>query len=600
MSRPLVALVIRVCIRLGPIVIVSALAWMVHLSLGRPITRSDAIVRWATLAIVSMAALSWLDKLTRRFIPLAVLFKISLVFPEEAPSRFRVALKRGSTRALERALEAGELDSATPQEAAEYLVAMATRLRAHDRRTRGHSERVRAYADLIAEEMNLDEAERQKLHWAALVHDVGKLCVPEPILNKAGRPDGDEWNILRTHPDEGWRLVSPLQPWLGEWADATRDHHERWDGSGYPQGLVGEQISRAGRIVAVADAYDVMTSARSYKRPMPASDAREELISCSGSHFDPLVVRAFLAASLKREGRTAGPLAWLTQSPTIMRVGSVAQLQGTVASAAVAATVAAGPMMLADDEIPTPQPVSAAREVVLPPPTTTTTTAAPPTTTTVAPTTTTTTTTSTTTTTTTTAPPTTTTAPPTTTTAPPPVQSVPVSTLAGGFLQGGGPGATLVSEVSGTGLLNHDAGANSDPGLTLPRHADGLIELSADHVQVWSMEAQEDLIVAGDVSLEIWIAVAGYDPDGLGVLRVGLASCETLLASCTTLSARDMPFVQAEHAEFGRLVADLGSVAATVPAGSHLVLAVATPLMSTHDLWISYGTSTHPARIWVI
>jgi len=158
----------------------------------------------------------------------------------------------------------------------------------------------------------------------------------------------------------------------------------------------------------------------------------------------------------------------------------------------------------------------------------------------------------------------------------------------------------LVSEVGGAGVLNPDAGSNSDPGLTLPRHVDGLIELSADHVQVWSMQAQEDLIVDGDASLEIWAAVAGYDPAGLGVLRVGLASCETLLASCTTLGASDLLFVQAEHPEFAHLVVDLGSVAATVPAGSHLVVAVATPLMSTHDLWISYGTSTHPARIWII
>jgi hypothetical protein len=156
-----------------------------------------------------------------------------------------------------------------------------------------------------------------------------------------------------------------------------------------------------------------------------------------------------------------------------------------------------------------------------------------------------------------------------------------------------------VSEVSGVGVLNPDAADNADPGLTLPRHVDGLVELSADHIQIWSMEVQTDLIIAGNASLEIWAAAAGYDPAGLGVLRVGLVSCETLLASCTTLGARDMLFVQAEHPEFVHLSVDLGSVSATVPAGSHLVVAVAAPLMSTHDLWISYGTSTHPARIWI-
>ncbi|NIR39344.1 MAG: HD domain-containing protein, partial [Actinobacteria bacterium] len=94
-----------------------------------------------------------------------------------------------------------------------------------------------------------------------------------------------------THPNEGWKLVQPLRGWLGEWARATRDHHERWDGGGYPRGLRGHEISRAGRIVAVVDAFDVMTSRRTYSEPMSFETARAELARCAGAQFDPDVVR---------------------------------------------------------------------------------------------------------------------------------------------------------------------------------------------------------------------------------------------------------------------------------------------------------------------
>ncbi len=130
--------------------------------------------------------------------------------------------------------------------------------------------------------------------------------MPEAVLNKDGRPTDEEWEIIRRHPAAATPRLQALTPWLGEWAGAATDHHERYDGKGYPRGLAGQQISRAGRIVAVADAYDVMTAPRSYKPSLPAEQARVERATNSGTQFDPDVVRAFLAVSLGRRKPLAG------------------------------------------------------------------------------------------------------------------------------------------------------------------------------------------------------------------------------------------------------------------------------------------------------
>ncbi len=116
-----------------------------------------------------------------------------------------------------------------------------------------------------------------------MLHDLGKLNVPSEILNKPGSPDETEWAILQTHPTAAAELLEPLRPWLGDWINAAAEHHERWDGAGYPLGLAGTEISLAGRITAVADAFDVITSRRSYKESMSAETARQELIRCAGS-----------------------------------------------------------------------------------------------------------------------------------------------------------------------------------------------------------------------------------------------------------------------------------------------------------------------------
>ena len=207
----------------------------------------------------------------------------------------------------------------TPIGPAQLLLELVAHLDEHDPLTRGHSERVRGYAQSIGRELGLDSRELDLLNWAALLHDIGKLAVPHEILASPRRPTEDEWEILRTHPTSGAELAAPLREWLGTWSAAIEQHHEQWDGTGYPLGLAGSEISLAGRIVAVADVFDVITSARSYKRQSSVVEARKELLRCAGTQFDPAVVRAFLAISV-RQSRLAAPLAWLAHVGMLARL----------------------------------------------------------------------------------------------------------------------------------------------------------------------------------------------------------------------------------------------------------------------------------------
>lgn len=303
----------------------------------------------AQAAAVGAVVSNVVGRLTRRLLPLATLLRLTLIFPDKAPSRFGVALRSGTVRQMR--LRARELErdglGSTAAEAAENAIVLVNGLGRHDRLTRGHTERVRAYADLIAEEMGLSETDRNWLAWGVLLHDVGKMTVPPGVLNKAERLTDDEWQILKNHPAAGAEMLRPLAPWLGEWVLAAGEHHERWDGRGYPAGLREHEISVAGRITAVADAYDVITSKRSYKDPMSAEAARQELVDCSGTQFDPVVVRAMLAASIGHSP-AIGSLAWLTDIPVVR--GAVAigasPVAGMVATTAITTAALLG---LGDD-----------------------------------------------------------------------------------------------------------------------------------------------------------------------------------------------------------------------------------------------------------
>ncbi|MDH3226394.1 MAG: HD-GYP domain-containing protein [Thermoleophilia bacterium] len=348
-GRPLAALAVRGMISFGPFVLSTVFVWLAAEHLvpsGAALT--TVVLSWIALSGIASGLLYGLDRLARRLMPLAALLDLSLIFPDEAPSRFKTAMGTLSTKALERELAKARSGrrASTPAEAAQRLLQFVAALGTHDRRTRGHSERVRAYSQIIASEMRLSRRNRDRLNWAALIHDVGKLTVPTEILNKPGKPTEEELDLIRRHAEEGARLVEPLREWLGDWCDAVADHHEKWDGTGYPKGLTGTRISLGGRIVAVADAFDVMTSARSYKSAQSVVKARKELVYCSGSHFDPSVVRAFLSMSAGRLRFAVGPLALLTHLPFVGRVpvapafGAGASSLGVAAATLVALPVA--------------------------------------------------------------------------------------------------------------------------------------------------------------------------------------------------------------------------------------------------------------------
>jgi putative nucleotidyltransferase with HDIG domain len=300
---------------------------------------------WIALSALATGVLVLGDRLSRKALPLVALLRLSLIFPDRAPSRFRTALRAGTVQSLEERIAdaAAAARSGTPVEAAERLLELVAALDIHDHVTRGHAERVRAYAQMIAEEMRLGKTDRDLLNWAALLHDVGKLAIPSEILTKPGRLTEEEYAAIKHHSELGEEFVAPLRSWLGEWAQAVGDHHERWDGKGYPRGKAGEGISVGGRIVAVADVFDVITSARSYKDASTTIEARKELARNAGTQFDERMVRAFLGVSLGRLRLAMGPLAWLAHAPVLGRIPltpAISSLSGALA--VVAASVSTG------------------------------------------------------------------------------------------------------------------------------------------------------------------------------------------------------------------------------------------------------------------
>jgi hypothetical protein len=340
--RPIVGFVVAATAFVTPLVMAVIVVQIAARVVPRPRSTIGLGLWLLTLVVLATVTMWTVDRASRRLLPLAAMLRLSLVFPDGAPSRFAVALKSGSGKALERSLErAGtEREFATSEQRAALVVGLIGEVSAHDRLTRGHSERVRAYADLIGEEMGLDAESRSKLHWAALLHDVGKLDVPAVILNKTERLTPAEWTIIKRHPAAAEHWLEPVNEWLGEWSLAASEHHERFDGDGYPKRLRGEEISLAGRIVAVADAFDVMTAARSYKKPYPAAQARAELAKNAGTQFDPRVVRAFLAISLDKLRLVMGPLAWLSGLSGLFSLGGVASGAAAAVSASVVAVSA--------------------------------------------------------------------------------------------------------------------------------------------------------------------------------------------------------------------------------------------------------------------
>ncbi|HTZ87522.1 MAG TPA: HD-GYP domain-containing protein [Solirubrobacteraceae bacterium] len=166
---------------------------------------------------------------------------------------------------------------------------------ADDAYTGEHCKSVVALSLAVARELGLDPERTRNVEFGALLHDVGKLSVPNEIINKPGPLDQDEWEVIKRHTIEGQRMLERIGGFMSHIGIIVRASHERWDGNGYPDGLIGQEIPLEARIVAACDAFNAMTTTRSYREAMGFADARAELVRSAGSHFDPDVVRALLA-----------------------------------------------------------------------------------------------------------------------------------------------------------------------------------------------------------------------------------------------------------------------------------------------------------------
>jgi putative two-component system response regulator len=184
------------------------------------------------------------------------------------------------------------------------LTVLANAIEVRDQYTRGHVERVMAYAFAIAEELGggpdpagvtgMDLVQDQ-LRYGAMLHDIGKLHIRETTLCKVEPLTAEEWAEIKTHPQTGAEMIRDIT-YLAPAIPVVRYHHERWDGTGYPEGLAGEGIPLAARIVAVADGFDAMTTARPYSPARSLEQAFQEILACAGSWYDPRVVEAFCRA----------------------------------------------------------------------------------------------------------------------------------------------------------------------------------------------------------------------------------------------------------------------------------------------------------------
>jgi HD-GYP domain-containing protein (c-di-GMP phosphodiesterase class II) len=166
-------------------------------------------------------------------------------------------------------------------------------LELRDQETEGHSRRVTEFTLALAGKLGIQEHELKHIRRGALLHDIGKMGISDQILLKSGPLDEAEWQEMRMHPIYAYRLLSPI-PYLQPALDIPYSHHERWDGSGYPLGLKGEEIPLAARIFAVIDVYDALISHRPYRPAWSPGQAKEYLLLNAGILFDPKIVKTFL------------------------------------------------------------------------------------------------------------------------------------------------------------------------------------------------------------------------------------------------------------------------------------------------------------------
>jgi putative nucleotidyltransferase with HDIG domain len=169
-----------------------------------------------------------------------------------------------------------------------------------DKETEGHTQRVTKITVKLAESMGFNQEELVQVRRGALLHDIGKMGVPDRILHKPGKLDEEEWKIMRMHPVHAYQMLKEIA-YLHEALDIPYCHHEKWDGAGYPRGLKGEEIPLEARIFAVVDIYDALTSDRPYRQSWTREETLSYIRGLSGNHLDPQVVGAFLKMMSKEE-----------------------------------------------------------------------------------------------------------------------------------------------------------------------------------------------------------------------------------------------------------------------------------------------------------
>lgn len=173
------------------------------------------------------------------------------------------------------------------------IKSLAYTIDAKDRYTSGHSQRVANYSKEIARRMGKSAEEQNLIYYAGLLHDVGKIRVPEDVINKPGKLSEEEFNLIKMHPVSGYHIMKDIYD-NKQIALGAKYHHEKYDGTGYPNGLYGENIPEIARIIGIADAYDAMASNRSYRNALPQKAVREEIERCSGTQFDPEIAKIML------------------------------------------------------------------------------------------------------------------------------------------------------------------------------------------------------------------------------------------------------------------------------------------------------------------
>jgi HD-GYP domain-containing protein (c-di-GMP phosphodiesterase class II) len=219
---------------------------------------------------------------------------LSRAFSQEAFTADDLRLADAIAANLSEAVESGQRVQEKREELfLQTVIALAQAIEMRDEYTGGHTRRVADYALLLADELKVSGAERRSLRIGAPIHDIGKIGVDDAILRKRDKLTAVEFNHLKTHTLKGAAILETI-PDLKEAVPIARNHHERWDGDGYPDKLGGAQIPRLSRIVAVADTFDAMTSDRPYRASMTSAEAFDRIERVSGTQLDPEFTQAFL------------------------------------------------------------------------------------------------------------------------------------------------------------------------------------------------------------------------------------------------------------------------------------------------------------------